>query len=219
MQRAILKLFDDEVICQRIQSQLPKMFDMAEAMVSRGGKLGMEIGTLREQILIALLLYVYGEEHVDISPLISESEVDVILYGEPVSIKTGLSKSVRGIPNLKAIWTVDARKAREFVENYSPQIDILLAIVRWNHEGGLYIIPTEVQARAFGVLGRDKYLRPPKAGTNPRGVEFTKEAIKRWLEDRNTKSLPIHWQRPQYSAQERTMIPYRQWLELWRQSE
>lgn len=74
MQRAILKLFDDELICQRIQIQLPKMFDMAEAMVSRGGKLGMEIGTLRGQILIALLLYVYGEAHVDISPLISEPE-------------------------------------------------------------------------------------------------------------------------------------------------
>jgi hypothetical protein len=59
--------------------------------------------------------------------------VDAKVFGEPVSIKTITGKGFGGV---KLIWTVDARKAKEFRENYSPHCDILLAQINWNDLGG-----------------------------------------------------------------------------------
>ncbi|MDR0927067.1 MAG: ThaI family type II restriction endonuclease [Ignavibacteria bacterium] len=58
----INKIFDDIAIVQRIQSKLPRLFQMANIESSRAGKVGMEVGVLREKIIVALFLYVFGEE-------------------------------------------------------------------------------------------------------------------------------------------------------------
>lgn len=195
------------------------MFDIAEALSSRGGRVGMEIGTLREQILIAMLWYVYGEDRIAINDSINQPELDVRIDDQPISIKTGISHSKQGIPSIKAIWTVDSKKAQEFLNSYQPSADILLAIVRWQNEGGLYVIPIEVQQEILDELGRMRYLKLPKQGTNPRGVEFSKQAIQKWLDDNRTVRLNIIWQRPPQSAEARQRMPYQYWLELWQQSE
>jgi len=83
----------------------------------------MEVGSLREKILIALLIYKFGEENVETDIPITEPEVDVRLFGEPISIKTITS---RGFGGVKLIWTVDPQKAKEFREGYRPCCDILL---------------------------------------------------------------------------------------------
>lgn len=83
----------------------------------------MEVGSLREKIIIALLIYKFGEENVETEIPITEPEIDVKLFGEPISIKTITGKSLSGV---KLIWTVDAQKAREFRESYYPHCDILL---------------------------------------------------------------------------------------------
>ncbi|CAD7771606.1 Restriction endonuclease ThaI [Candidatus Methanoperedenaceae archaeon GB50] len=47
----------------------------------------MEVGSLRERIIISLLIYKFGEANVETEIPITEPEVDVKLFGEPVSIK------------------------------------------------------------------------------------------------------------------------------------
>ena len=56
--------------------------------MSRKGKVGMEVGTPRERIISSLLMYKFGEKNVDVEIAITESEVDVKLFGEPISVKT-----------------------------------------------------------------------------------------------------------------------------------
>ena len=82
----------------------------------------MEIGSARERIVIALLIYKFGEKNVKTDIAITESEIDVIVFDEPISIKTVTNKNVVGV---KLIWTVDAQKALAFINNYSPECDIL----------------------------------------------------------------------------------------------
>ena len=52
------KLFDDELIIRRVKNKLPRLFQLAELESSRNGKIGMEIGSVRERILIALLIII-----------------------------------------------------------------------------------------------------------------------------------------------------------------
>jgi len=48
----------------------------------------MEVGSLRERIIVALLIYKFGEENVKTDIPITEPEVDVKLFNQPISIKT-----------------------------------------------------------------------------------------------------------------------------------
>jgi len=73
------ELFRDEALCEKIRRKLPFLFALAEQQASRAGRVGMEVGTLREQILIALLIYKFGEASVDLDIPITEHEVDVLV--------------------------------------------------------------------------------------------------------------------------------------------
>lgn len=152
----------------------------------------MEVGSVREKIIVALLIYKFGEQNVGTYIPITEPEVDVRLYGEPLSIKTITGKSLGGV---KIIWTVDAQKALEFYNSYFPSCDILLIQINWNDKGGFFYIPKEVQKRIFNQLGKENYLKLPKKGTNPRGIEITKEAIMNLIEDSGSKKIEINWEK------------------------
>lgn len=71
------KLFDDNLIIKRVKNKLPHLFQLAELESSRNGKIGMEIGSVRERILIALLMYKFGIDIVDPDIPITAPEVDV----------------------------------------------------------------------------------------------------------------------------------------------
>ena len=77
------KLFDDNLIIKRVKNKLPHLFQLAELESSRNGKIGMEIGSVRERILIALLMYKFGIDIVDPDIPITASEVDVIVDNTP----------------------------------------------------------------------------------------------------------------------------------------
>jgi len=85
---------------------------------------------LREKIIIALLIYKFGEKNVETEIPITEPEVDVKLFGYPISIKTVTGKNLNGI---KLIWTVDPLKAKEFSKKYTPSCDILLIQINWDN--------------------------------------------------------------------------------------
>lgn len=209
MSSRLIEIFEDEKLVEKIKRRLPYLFQLAELESSRAGKTGMEVGSARERIIVALLIYKFGEANVETEIPITETEVDAKLFGEPISIKTITGKSFGGV---KMVWTVDAQKAKEFSENYYPHCDILLIQINWNDLGGFYYIPLKVQRRLFDKMGRQNYIKLPKAGTNPRGVEITKEALSSLVGDGESKSISINWQRTKIEFNS-----YKRWVDLWRE--
>ncbi|WP_156778509.1 ThaI family type II restriction endonuclease [Thermoplasma acidophilum] len=200
-------LFRDRLIIDKVQRRLPYMFQLAELESSRAGKVGMEVGSLRERIISSLLIYKFGEKNVETDLPITEPEIDVKLFGSPISIKTITGKEPAGV---KLIWTVDATKARQFLETWHPRFDLILVHINWSSLGGVYYIPDYVQQRIFDEIGKDKYIKLPKQGTNPRGVEISNEALKEIMTDEETMSIKIEWKKTnvQYNA-------FKRWVDLW----
>lgn len=201
-------LFSDNRFVLRIKNKLPKLFHIAELESSRAGKIGMEVGSAREKVIIALLIYKYGKEKVNTNIPITEAETDVLVNNIPYSIKT-----ITGNGGVKAVWTVDASSAANFIENYMPKCHIILIQINWGYtRGGFSLIPLQVQKRVLGKLGKEKYLKLPKAGTNPRGVEFTKEAIETMLADKETLKIDVDWKKEvlEYDI-------YKKWVEYWKE--
>jgi len=168
----------------------------------------MEVGRLREQILIALLIYKFGERDVNVNLPPTEPEVDALVRGRPVSIKT-----ITGRSGIKIVWTVDWQKVEEFCRQFKPRCDILLAQVNWGKEGGLFLIPLEAQMEVFSRLGKERYLRVPKRGTNPRGIEISGEVLRELLSHESTRRIPIKWEKRPIEPLE----PYKRWLDYWRE--
>jgi len=69
-----------------------------------------------------------------------------------------------------------------------------------------------VQKRVFDKIGRQNYIKLPKAGTNPRGVEITKEALSALVVNSESKSIEINWQRTKMDFN-----PYKRWVDFWRE--
>jgi len=167
----------------------------------------MEVGSLRERIIVALLTYKFGQDNVVTDMPITEREVDVKLFGKPISIKTISNRRLTGV---KLSWTVDSAKAREFREGYDPGLDMLLVQIVWEGPGGLFYIPVHLQKWLFGHIGREQYIKLPKPGTNPRGVEITQGALSMLVAHTDCKKIAIRWERRDVEYD-----PYARWVDLW----
>lgn len=77
---------------------------------------------------------------------------------------------------------------------------------------GLYYIPVEAQQKLFDKVGRNEYIRLPKPGTNPRGVEITQEALTSLVNDKLSRSVKIKWQKTEIDYN-----PYKRWVDYWRE--
>jgi hypothetical protein len=205
----IYEIFEDKALIKKIQDRLPDLFYTAELESSRAGKIGMEVGSIREQILIALLILKFGEEKIKTNLPIHEREIDVIVNNEPLSIKTISGKRFGGF---KLIWTVDEKKANEFCENYVPSCDILIVHINWGDLGSLSLFPKSLQEKVFHEIGRDHYFKLPKPGTNPRGVEISRKAALLLQGSPICKAIPIKWEKKEIKFN-----IYDRWLELWEQ--
>lgn len=195
---------------QRIIRVLPTLFNIAELENRRGNGLGMEVGTARERILVALLMYVYGSDNVTFPPT-NSPEMDVLVNQHPVSIKTKTGKSLSGI---KLVWTVDWSKIIVFQDSYRPSSDILYVNINWGDSGGFHLIPLLSQRDIFDKLTAKDYMKLPKQGTNPRGVEISKNAMELLLAHPDSLSLDIQWKRDASLLGEQWTL-YRRWVELW----
>ena len=65
MSSRLIEIFEDTKLVNRIKNKLPYLFQLAELESSRAGKIGMEVGSLRERIIIALLIYKFGEANME----------------------------------------------------------------------------------------------------------------------------------------------------------
>ena len=209
MNSYLAEIFEDKELKAKIQKKLPYLFTIAELESSRAGRGAMEVGSLRERIIVALLIYKFGQNNVETEIPATEPEVDLKLFEQPISIKTITQKRFGGV---KLKWTVDIQKAREFQRNYQPCCDILLVQLNWDGEGGFYYLPLEVQKKVFRKVGRKRYIKLPKPGTNPRGVEIAREALEALVTDKDSKAIGIHWQRTEIDYN-----PYERWVDHWRE--
>jgi hypothetical protein len=205
----LARLFIDEKMVAKVKKRLPYMFKLAEIEVSRGGKVGMEAGTLRERVIIAMLKYYFGEHKVK-EPDITVHEVDVIIEGHsnPISIKT---KTGTGYSGVKLVWTVDWEKVDEFVGNYKPKTDIIFSRINWNKFGEFCYIPLEIQQKLFRKYG-EQYFKKPNQGTNPRGIEINSIVLKEAVAKSKEMGyvIDIYWE-----ATGVVYDPYNRWIELW----
>lgn len=206
------KLFDDDLIVKRVKNKLPHLFQLAELESSRNGKIGMEIGSVRERILIALLMYKFGIDIVDPDIPITAPEVDVIVQDTPLSIKTMTTNGLRWA-SVKLIWTVDAQKAMEFKNNYLPSCDMLMAKIRWNGMGKLLLFSKQSQCDVLNEIGRDRYIKLPKQQTNSRGVEISAEALSLLENAADTRCIDVKFTREKIDYRE----VYTKWLDAWRE--
>ena len=200
-------LFNDEEFVKKIQSLLPQLFEIAEIESSRAGKTGMEVGNLRERILVSMFIHKFGAENVKTEIPTTEPEVDVIVFDEELSIKTFTNKYITGV---KLSWTVDYQKAVEFIESYKPLCSLFLVQINWELEGGLFYIPMNIQNNLLEQFGKENYFKLPKQGTNPRGVEITKGALEMLVNDKSSKAIPIMWTKKNLDYD-----PYKRWLDYW----
>jgi hypothetical protein len=205
----LIEIFEDQNIIKKIQKRSSLLFQIADLESSRAGKIGMEVGSIRERIVVALLIYKFGEANVETEIPITESEVDVLLFGKPVSIKTITGNRVSGV---KISWTVDSQKAYEFSQNYSPRYDLFLVQINWGGIGGFYYIPLETQKRIFTEEGRNNYIKLPKRGTNPRGVEIEEKVMIKLIQDDNSRSIKINWTKTESNYNQ-----FKRWVDLWRE--
>lgn len=209
MDYRIKQIFDDTEFINRIQKKLPKLFHIAELESSRAGKIGMEVGSLRERILVALMIYKFGQQNVETEIPITQTEVDVRVFDNPISIKTITGTSFSGV---KLVWTVDTGSVLRFKKLYLPGCDMIFIQINWNNGGGFYYIPKEVQIEVFNDIGRDYYIKLPKQDTNPRGAEMSSEALKTLVYHNDTLKIPIEWKKEivNYNS-------FGRWVELWQQ--
>ena len=167
----------------------------------------MQVGSVRENIIVSLLIYKFGESNVQTDIPITEPEVDVKLFEQPISIKTITGKGLSGV---KLVWTVDAQNAKQFQENYYPSSDVLFVQIVWGGKGGLYFIPVEIQRSLLEKIGSEKYIKLPKPGTNPRGAEITKEALLSLIQNKEIRVIEIDWQKLEIDYN-----PYKRWVDYW----
>ncbi len=206
------KLFDDRLIVKRVKNKLPHLFQLAELESSRNGKIGMEIGFVRERILIALLMYKFGIDIVDPDIPITAPEVDVYVNKQPLSIKT-ISTNSEKWASIKLIWTVEAHKALEFQKTYTPACDMLVAKIRWNGNGKLLLFSKQSQEKVLQELGKERYMKLPKENTNARGVEISEEALSVLEHCEDTRCIDVPFVRKKMDYREM----YTKWLDAWRE--
>lgn len=146
MSSRVVEIFKDEALVERIRRRLPYLFWLAELESSRAGKIGMQVGSVREQIVVGLLIYKFGEQNVETDIPITQPEVDVRLFGEPLSIKTITGTGFGGV---KLVWTVDRQKAMEFRKAYYPGCDILVVRINWGGIGWILLYSCRGSTEGF----------------------------------------------------------------------
>lgn len=196
-----MEWFNDQLFTSLVKNNLPKLFKKAEIESIRGGKIGMEVGVLRERILIALLLKSFGDKNVKFDFSSTDNSKDTQVFDDVLSIKTFMNNGYGGI---KVFWASDNKTVMNAVSNYVPQNHLLISNINWGTKnGGLYLIDLETQIEIFNNIGVEKYLKINNG--NNRGISIQTEVLKTLLSHKKTKRIIVNWEDPKlnYNIYER----------------
>ena len=173
-----------------IKSKLPKLFEIAEVESTRGGKIGMEVGILRERVLTSFFISKVGEDNVDSDSSATENSKDVQVNGDDISIKTFTGSGYSGV---KIFWTSDTESAKRVMDTYTPKFDLIVANINWgSNKGGLYYVDKQTQRQVMDSVGRDKFLKI-SSGSNNRGITYGTDVLKKLPNHENTLKIEIDW--------------------------
>jgi hypothetical protein len=173
-----------------IKSKLPKLFEIAEVESTRGGKIGMEVGILRERVLTSFFISKVGEDNVDSDSSATENSKDVQVNGDDISIKTFTGSGYSGV---KIFWTSDTESAKRVMDTYTPKFDLIVANINWgSNKGGLYYVDKQTQRQVMDSVGRNKFLKI-SSGSNNRGITYGTDVLKRLLNHENSLKIEIDW--------------------------
>ena len=173
-----------------IKSKLPKLFEIAEVESTRGGKIGMEVGILRERVLTSFFISKVGEDNVDSDSSATENSKDVQVNGDDISIKTFTGSGYSGV---KIFWTSDTESAKRVMDTYTPKFDLIVANINWgSNKGGLYYVDKQTQRQVMDSVGRNKFLKI-SSGSNNRGITYGTDILKKLLNHENSLKIEIDW--------------------------
>lgn len=199
MNELLTELLQTPAVVDKIRTKLPPAFEIVAGQAK-----GPEVGVLREQVIIGMLIAFLGEDRVAPATQAVNPDADCYVGQQPLSIKTvtGLYASIR----LK--WTGNAYNARQFINNYEPSSDLLIARIVWNGTGHVNYVPLEVQSDEYERLGTE-YL-DYRGQTNTRGINLSREAASRIAQDIRTTTVDLDW--PRAGG---TFDPYTRWVSYW----
>lgn len=208
-------LFDDPKTVTEIQRKLPKLFWIANQECSRGGKLGQEVGKVREKILAVLVMSKLGKDNVRIDVPTTHPEANLIVKQTPVSVITlSVANSHFSGAGVKINWSGNAVPGKRFVDTYTrPKSDILFTIINFSSTGKLLLIPMSVQEEVFQKMGRYSYFRAPSVSEDSRGVEFKPSALLAMTRHKDTRTIDIPWHKAVKPVD--SFSPYRRWEIMW----
>ena len=204
MNQCIIELFNDPQKTTKLTHGLPVAFEMAGLELPSGNP---AVGFLREHAITGFFIHLFGASRVELPEHGNTRGFDIVVCGEPLSIKT-----VAGDGGVKVIWTVDtSRVEREIDSGYAPDCDMLLTRIYWNeNKPSIFYIPLSVQNEIYETLGGDRYLTA-HTGTNHRGISIRAPAMTKLMHHSNTMRLTVNWIK---SGLDYT--PYTRWEEFWR---
>jgi len=192
MMNLITSAFNDPVFKKMVQGKLPKLFKEAQTEAETYSNT-MAVGLHRKKKIIGLLIKFLGSTKVDDVFSTKMSELDVRIDNHEISIKTISNNNA-----LKITWTTESKKVALLMKEYIPRYDIILAKINWDMKdiyqpSGLFFIPKDTQKNILYKLGRNNYIKPPKEGTNAKGIQLTKQAFKELLADNDTLHIDVDW--------------------------
>lgn len=190
----IAKAFDDPSFKAKVRDELPSLFREARQEALEFNNIFI-VGNFRKQKLMKLLIEYFGEDVIDFSSTRDLPGIDAKVDSSFISIKT-----IRENNLVKIIWGSDRVKMLERIENYVPNSNVLLVKINWEMEekyqpSGLFWIPIKAQLRVFKRVGKNEYFKPPREGTNSRGVPMTNQVLKILLNDQDTRKIDINWRK------------------------
>ena len=197
---------------KKIQKFLPSKLQIVETESTRGGIVGTEVGISRERVLLAMFQVLLGEKRVVVDISSIEREVDVIIDGLPISIKTAKSQATQAFREIKLSWCGDVDLCIKTFEDFVPTIPIMFLCINWNenfrpkkgsayhskrwrNEGAIYFFPVNVQIDVLNQIGKENFLRIPTRGTYSKGVSIKRKATIQMIDHPDTLSisLPCIW--------------------------
>jgi len=189
---SIASVFREPKFRKLVQENLPSMFKEARREAETYSNI-MNVGSHRKRKIINLLIKHIGNDRIEDVFSSTMAEIDIKIDSIPISIKT-----ISNNNSLKMKWTMDYKIVAEIMTEYTPRYDLILARINWDmndryQPSGLFFIPKQTQTNIMQRLGRENYLRPPKEGTNSRGVSLTKQAYEDWLTDTSTLRIAVDW--------------------------
>jgi len=189
---AISKAFDDPNFQAKVRDELPKLFQEARKEALEFNQIFI-VGNFRKQKLKELLIDYFGEDVIDFSLTRDLPGIDAKVDSSFITIRT-----IRGNNQVKMIWGSDRIKMIERIENYVPNSNLILVKINWEMKekyqpSGLFWIPIETQLKVFQRVGKNGYFKPPREGTNSRGVPLINQVLKILINDPSTKNIDIKW--------------------------